>query len=121
VIGTPGNETPGRVYGLAYLLHGGYWTAVNAHDLLPRSTESGCGSRVVLQEEGMDWLEFRPWSRDVERFCRTWLEQASRHRVPSGPPRADQSALMREYAKSCECLLVLAEEDGDPPSTHTRN
>jgi hypothetical protein len=73
------------------------------------------------QEEGMDWLEFRPWSRDVERFCRTWLEQASRHRVPSGPPRADQSALMREYAKSCGCLLVLAEEDGDPPFTHTRN
>jgi hypothetical protein len=68
----------------------------------------------------MDWLEFRPWSRDVEWFCRTWLEEASRHRAPPDSPHADQGALMREYSKSCECLLALLEEDA-PPSRQTKN
>jgi len=69
----------------------------------------------------MDWLEFRPWSHDVQRFCRTWLEQASRHHSPSGPSHADQNALLREYTKSCESLLVLVEEDEDLRSKHARN
>jgi hypothetical protein len=63
----------------------------------------------------MDWLEFRPWSRDVEQFCRTWLEEASRHRVVNERPRTDQNALLREYTRSCECLLGLSEEDSDAP------
>ena len=72
---------------------------------------------MVAREEQMDWLEFRPWSSDVEQFCRTWLEEASRHRVPSGSPRADQGAMLREYARSCESLLVVfaEEEESDPP------
>jgi hypothetical protein len=69
----------------------------------------------------MDWLEFRPWSRDVERFCRTWLEEASRHRAPNVHPRADQDALLREYARSCECLLVFSEEDTDLRSTSPKH
>lgn len=63
----------------------------------------------------MDWLEFKPWSREVERACRTWLDEASRHpHPPACPPPADPRELMREYGRTCETLLDLSR--GDEPS-----
>jgi hypothetical protein len=59
----------------------------------------------------MDWLEFRPWSREVERFCRTWLDGASRLPHPCDPPHASPRELMREYGRSCETLLELSHDD----------
>jgi hypothetical protein len=64
----------------------------------------------------MDWLEFRPWSREVERFCRTCLDEASRQPQPLDAPHAHPRELMREYGKACEALVDLsADEDDAPP------
>jgi hypothetical protein len=68
------------------------------------------------RRSGMDWLEFRPWSREVERFCRTCLDEASRQpHQPVTPPHAPPRELMREYGKACEALVDLPGDDDVPP------
>jgi hypothetical protein len=87
--------------------------------MLQERTKLGTGT---LQERpnserssGMDWLEFRPWSREVERFCRTCLDEASRQPQPVNPPHPPPRELMREYGKACEALVELPGDDDVPP------
>ena len=57
----------------------------------------------------MDWLEFRPWSREVERFCRTCLEE-TRPPHPPDPSHAHPSERLREYMKVCVTLTEISVE-----------
>ena len=64
----------------------------------------------VDEEDAMDWLDFRPWSHEVEKFCRTLLEDASRHpRSPHRDPvHADPRSQLQQYREDCHFLLELS-------------
>ena len=67
----------------------------------------------------MDWLEFRPWSREVERYCRTCLEEASHEPRPRNPSDAHSHPRerLRESGQVWATLTELSAggDDDAPP------
>lgn len=59
----------------------------------------------------MDWLDFKPWSRDVERFVREQIQHEASRRPESPDPRASNPRdQLQDYAERCHHLLELSSD-----------